>query len=376
MLTLKYKKQEDCEILIDKNIFLKKNIKNILKPIIKNHPVFIFIDKNLYNKMNLKLYCKKLKSELNAEIFLLKGGEHIKSMNIFQKYIEQIFRKGVTAKSFIMAIGGGTIIDLAGFIASIIFRGINFISIPTTLLASADAAISCKNALNLANGKNQIGSYQLPVKVFIETNFIFNFLETRYFWDGFAEIIKHGIGHSKKLLNYLINNKSAYIYKKNLKKLSNKELVEFRSDISNILRLSIKSKTALFNKNNNELQPVYHFGHTIGHALEVATKYKSFHGEAITIGMLIAIELSIRLIKLDKNVLTISKKLFKKYNLPLIINKNNFDINLFRRAMKKDKKYFNNNNYFILMDKLFLIKNKTYLIKEEAYIKLLKKYIK
>lgn len=364
MLTLKYKKQEDCEILIDKNIFLKKNIKNILKPIIKNHPVFIFIDKNLYNKMNLKLYCKKLKSELNAEIFLLKGGEHIKSMNIFQKYIEQIFRKGVTAKSFIMAIGGGTIIDLAGFIASIIFRGINFISIPTTLLASADAAISCKNALNLANGKNQIGSYQLPVKVFIETNFIFNFLETRYFWDGFAEIIKHGIGHSKKLLNYLINNKSAYIYKKNLKKLSNKELVEFRSDISNILRLSIKSKTALFNKNNNELQPVYHFGHTIGHALEVATKYKSFHGEAITIGMLIAIELSIRLIKLDKNVLTISKKLFKKYNLPLIINKNNFDINLFRRAMKKDKKYFNNNNYFILMDKLFLIKNKTYLIKE------------
>ena len=374
-LKLNYKKKEECDILFDQDIFIKKNINIILKPIIKKNPVFVFVDKNLYDKMDLKLYCKRLKTDLDAEVYLLKGGEHVKSLKTFQKYIDKIFTKGVTAKSFIIAIGGGTIIDLAGYVASVIYRGINFISIPTTLLASADAAISCKNALNLNNGKNQIGSYQLPKKIFIDTSYIFNFLETRYFWDGYAEIIKHGIGHSKKLLEHLKKNNSSYISKKNLNKLNKNEKIEFTKDISKVLRLSINSKTVLFNKKNNELQRVYHFGHTIGHALEIATKHKIFHGEAITIGMLVALELSIKILKLDKQILYLSKKLFKKYNLPIQLDKKNFDLKLFEKAMIKDKKYLGKKNYFILMDKLFSVKEQTYSVGKEIYMPLLSKYL-
>jgi 3-dehydroquinate synthase len=241
-LKITYKKYEECEIIFDGNIFLKKNISNILKPIVEKNPVFVFVDKNLYKKMNLELYCKTLKNVLNAEVYILEVGEKIKSLVYFTKYIKKIFKKGVTSNSFIMAIGGGTIIDLAGYISSVIYRGIKFISVPTTLLASADAAISCKNALNLASGKNQLGTYQLPIKVFVETTYIYDFLKTRYFWDGYAEIIKHGIGHSKRLLDYLKNNQSKYIQKKIIQKLSNDEKKEFKKDITKVLKLAIRSK--------------------------------------------------------------------------------------------------------------------------------------
>ena len=375
-LKITYKKTENCDIVFDANIFLKKNIKNILKPIVEKNPVFVFVDKNLYKKIDLKLYCKTLKNALNAEVYILEGGEKIKSLFYFTKYIEKIFKKGVTSSSFVIAIGGGTIIDLAGYIASIIYRGIRFISVPTTLLASADAAISCKNALNLQSGKNQLGTYQLPIKVFVETTYIYDFLNTRYFWDGYAEIIKHGIGHSKRLLDFLKKNKSKYIKKKIISKLTKDEKIEFKKDITKVLKLAIKSKVLLFNKNNNELQPVYHFGHTIGHALEIATANKLFHGEAITIGMLVAIELSIIKNNLNKSVLVETRKLFKKYNLPTHIKKNLINFKILIQVMKKDKKFSNEKNYFILMQRLYKISNKLTPITIDEYSKILKKYIK
>ena len=374
-LRLHYKKNERGEIIFNKNIFLKKNIANIFKPIIQDRKCFFFIDKNLYQKMDLRLYCKRLKKELNAEIFLLKGGEQAKSLRYFCHYINKVFQSSVNVNSYIVAIGGGTIIDLAGMISSTIYRGINFISIPTTLLAAADAAISCKNALNLAGAKNLIGTYALPKKIFIETEYVYRFLDTRYFWDGFAEIIKHAIGHSRKLYNHLVSDNSAYIQKKYINKLNEKEKEDFLRDISEILLMTIQSKTELFNEKNNELQPLYHFGHTIGHALEIATKHRCYHGEAISIGMLVATELSISRNKLDKNIMKDLLFLIEKFNLPKSVNKKIFNQKLFKNSIKKDKRYFDGHNHFILMDKKFKISNKLTLIKYDEFYNTLKKYI-
>lgn len=374
-LQLRYKKNERGEIIFNKNIYLKKNIARIFKPIIRDRKCFFFIDKNLYQKMDLRLYCKRLKKELNVDIFLLKGGEQAKSLHYFYNYINKVFRSGVNVNSYIVAIGGGTIIDLAGMISSMIYRGINFISIPTTLLASADAAISCKNALNLSGAKNLIGTYALPKKIFIETEYVYNFLDTRYFWDGFAEIIKHAIGHSRKLYNHLVNNNSTYIKKKYINKLNKKEKEEFLKDISEILLMTIQSKTELFNEKNNELQPLYHFGHTIGHALEIASKHKCFHGEAISIGMLVATELSISRNRLNKRILKDLLFLIEKFNLPKVISKKIFNQKLFKSAIKKDKRYFDGNNHFILIDKKFKISSKLTPIKYDEFYNILKKYI-
>ncbi len=374
-LKLQYKDNQKGEIIFNKNIYLKKNIAKIFKPIIKNKKCFFFIDKNLYQKMDLRLYCKTLQKELNAEIFLLKGGEQVKSIYYFNNYINKVFKSGVNVNSYIIAIGGGTIIDLAGMISSIIYRGINFISIPTTLLASADAAISCKNALNLSGAKNLIGTYALPKKIFIETEYVYNFLENRYFWDGFAEIIKHAIGHSKKLYNHLVNDHSAYIKKKYINKLKENEKREFLKDISEILLMTIQSKVELFNEKNNELQPLYHFGHTVGHALEIATKHKCFHGEAISIGMLVAVELSIYKNKLNKRIMNDLIFLLEKFNLPKSISKSTFNQKIFKKAIQKDKRYFNDANHFILMDKKFKISSKLIPIKYDEFYSILKKYI-
>ena len=374
-LKLQYKDNQKGEIIFNKNIYLKKNIAKIFKPIIKNKKCFFFIDKNLYQKMDLRLYCKTLQKELNAEIFLLKGGEQVKSIYYFNNYINKVFKSGVNVNSYIIAIGGGTIIDLAGMISSIIYRGINFISIPTTLLASADAAISCKNALNLSGAKNLIGTYALPKKIFIETEYVYNFLENRYFWDGFAEIIKHAIGHSKKLYNHLVNDHSAYIKKKYINKLKENEKREFLKDISEILLMTIQSKVELFNEKNNELQPLYHFGHTVGHSLEIATKHKCFHGEAISIGMLVAVELSIYKNKLNKRIMNDLIFLLEKFNLPKSISKSTFNQKIFKKAIQKDKRYFNDANHFILMDKKFKISSKLIPIKYDEFYSILKKYI-
>lgn len=374
-LKLQYKNNQRGEIIFNKRIFLKKNIIKIFKPIFKDRKCFFFIDKNLYQKMDLRLYCKKLKKELNAEIFLLKGGEQAKSLYYFNNYINKVFKSGINVNSYIVAIGGGTIIDLAGMISSMIYRGVNFISIPTTLLASADAAISCKNALNLNGAKNLIGTYALPKKIFIETDYVYSFLGNRYFWDGFAEIIKHAIGHSRKLYNHLINDNSTYIKKKYINKLKENEKDEFMKDISKILLMTIQSKTELFNEKNNELQPLYHFGHTVGHALEIATKHKCFHGEAISIGMLVATELSINKNKLNKTIMKDLLFLIEKFNLPKSISKRTFNQKLFKDAIKKDKRYYDGNNHFILMDKKFKISNKLTAIKYDEFYDILRKYI-
>ena len=178
------------------------------------------------------------------------------------------------------------------------------------------------------------------------------------------------------MLDHLKLNKSKYLKKKEIKNLNDFEDKEFKDDITKVLKLAIKSKVDLFNEKNNELQPVYHFGHTIGHALEIATKHKCLHGEAITIGMLIALEISIKKNKLNKKILTLSRKLFKKYNLPLTLNKKIFDKKIFLKAMYKDKKYFNQKNYFILISKLFKVSNKLISIDENYYLNILRKYIK
>ena len=233
----------------------------------------------------------------------------------------------------------------------------------------------CKNALNLSGAKNLIGTYALPKKIFIETEYVYNFLENRYFWDGFAQIIKHAIGHSKKLYNHLVNDHSAYIKKKYINKLKENEKREFLKDISEILLMTIQSKVELFNEKNNELQPLCHFGHTVGHALEIATKHKCFHGEAISIGMLVAVELSIYKNKLNKRIMNDLIFLLEKFNLPKSISKSTFNQKIFKKAIQKDKRYFNDANHFILMDKKFKISSKLIPIKYDEFYSILKKYI-
>ena len=181
----------------------------------------------------------------------------------------------------IIGIGGGIIGDMTGFVSGIYKRGINFINLPSTLLAQVDSVLVERQGVNSKYGKNLIGSFYNPKVVISETEFLKS-LPKREIICGYAEILKHAIIYDKKFFNFL---------KKNTKILSTKNKILVKSILKSCkIKLNFTEKD--FKENN--LRMKLNFGHTFAHALEIQNKYsnKLNHGEAVLIGMLIAIKIS------------------------------------------------------------------------------------
>jgi 3-dehydroquinate synthase len=272
------------------------------------------------------------------------GGEKIKSINYYSKICSKLLKLKIDRSSSIIAIGGGTIGDLTGFIASTILRGVKYILIPTTLLSQVDSSIGGKNGLNTTYGKNLIGTFFQPDKVVIDPSVLFT-LPKREIRSGYAEILKHALIKDAKLYHWLDKYYTQVI---NLKK-------EF---IANAIIESIKIKAFFVNKDekekliNNKSRAMLNFGHTIGHTLEAIYKYnnKLLHGEAIAIGMALETKISLK-----KNLIT--KKEYdnlishlKKVKLPYFDKK--ITSNSFYDLMLADKKSSNNKINLISLKKI------------------------
>ena len=269
--------------------------------------------------------------------------EKIKNLNSYQSLINKILEKQINRNSTIVAIGGGTVGDLVGFIASTILRGVKLVLIPTTLLSQVDSSIGGKNGINTSYGKNLLGTFYQPNKVIIDPK-ILKSLPKREIKSGYAEILKHAIINDLSFFNWLNNN-----YKKifNLDKRA----------ITYAIYKSIKIKAYYVTKDteekltNSNSRAILNFGHTFGHALETLYNYKKItHGEAISIGMSIASKLSYKISKLSKSELDKIISHLKKVNLPI------YDKNLKNKKLisliKNDKKNKDNNLNLILIKKI------------------------
>ena len=182
-------------IIIEKNSILQ-----IIKDEIKlKKKIFIIIDSKVINIL------KKIKKNPNLTIIKINASEKIKSINSYWKIISLLLKNKIDRESCIIAIGGGTIGDLSGFIASTILRGVNFIMIPTTLLSQVDSSIGGKNGINSIYGKNLIGTFLQPNKVIIDTS-VLKTLSKRELRSGYAEILKHSLISDKKFYNWLDAN--------------------------------------------------------------------------------------------------------------------------------------------------------------------------
>ena len=311
-------------------------IKSYLSKQINNKDILI-IDKNLIKNININ----KIYKTFSKRCFLVNGNEQIKSLKNFSLLIERILRVGIQRDSKLISIGGGTVGDLSGYIASSLLRGIDHIMVPTSLLAMVDSSIGGKTGINSNYGKNLIGSFYLPKKVLICPDFLVS-LPKREFNCGFAEIIKYSLispGIFKnKLLDY-----------KDIKK----------SNILEIIKISISTKLKYvsdFHEKSNlrNSRAILNFGHTIGHAIENSNSYNQSikHGEAIALGMLIELKIS-QYLKHYKAPLEDELKLIKKFNLPS--NYKDFltpkKIEILIKKMMFDKKAFGNDVKFILIDK-------------------------
>ncbi len=236
------------------------------------------------------------------EKLILPPGETIKSRAIKEKIEDALIERGWGKETCLIAIGGGALIDLVGFVAATYCRGISYVSVPTTLLAMTDAAIGGKTGVNVEEAKNWIGAFHHPQKVFIDMMFLKS-LPDREFLYGLAETIKHGLIADADLVSFM-ETRSDEILKRQPVVLE--EL---------ILR-SCSIKKTIIEKDPYEtlgLRRILNFGHTIGHAIETLSEYRCPHGLAVVMGMRIESEIACLMNYLSKTCLTRITQLLKLY---------------------------------------------------------------
>ncbi len=325
-------KRLKTEILIKKN-YISKFIKNIAE---NNEKVFCIVD----SKININL---KFLNQKKIKIISIKCGEKLKTFNGYKNLTNKLIKNNVNRKSVIIAIGGGTLGDLVGFVASTLLRGLDFFLIPTTLLSQVDSSIGGKNGINTNYGKNLIGTFYQPKEVLIDIS-VLNSLPKKEIKSGYAEIIKHALIKDYKFFCWLEENANKLF---NL----NQSILEqaiYKSIMIKLYYVIKDEKEFLYNNNSRAM---LNFGHTIGHAIESYYNYKKFnHGEAISIGMITEAKISNHLGLLSSKELEKIIIHFKKYKLK-IFDKILKDKKLIT-ILSKDKKNFQNNINFSLIDNI------------------------
>jgi 3-dehydroquinate synthase len=208
-------------------------------------------------------------------VMFFRGGENNKRLSEVERLAEELVRAGADRKSLLVAFGGGIVNDVGGFLAAIFMRGIPVLQVPTTLLAQVDAAVGGKTGVNLASGKNLIGSFHQPAAVLIDPD-VLGTLPEREYRAGLFEIVKAGIILDSELFDLLEERSAEVIAKK-------PEIVD------ELISASVRIKADVVSKDEKEadLRRILNFGHTAGHALEAETAYvRLLHGEAVAWGML------------------------------------------------------------------------------------------
>ena len=326
------------------SIFIGKNALNILPKKIKTlcpktRNIALIFDKNVPIKFKKKLK-QKLKS-YNLLFLPFKANEKNKSVNVVSYFLNILLSKNFTRSDLIIGIGGGITGDVTGFISSIFKRGINFINIPTTLLAQVDSAIGGKTGVNSNYGKNLIGSFYQPKLVISDTTFI-DSLSKREIICGYAEILKHSIIKDGKFFNWLEKN-SKLVLKKN------------SSELIYAIKKSCEIKNYFVTKDVNEkgLRMILNFGHTFAHAIEVKNNYslRITHGEAVLSGMILATKLSVVKKICSSKILNRIKDIYIKNNLAYTFKKyeNRSSIDKLIPYLKNDKKNNDDKINFILL---------------------------
>jgi 3-dehydroquinate synthase len=217
----------------------------------------------------------------SASVHTVPVGESSKSLAIAGKLFEELAEARLNRRSFVLALGGGVVGDLAGFIAATFLRGVDFVQVPTTLLAMVDSSVGGKVAINLPQGKNLVGAFYQPRIVVADTATLAS-LPEREFRAGVAEVIKYGVIYNAALFDAL---------ERELPALMTKDTAVLARVISRCCE--IKADVVSKDERESGLREILNFGHTVGHAIEAVTEYGTYlHGEAIAIGMVAAARLS------------------------------------------------------------------------------------
>lgn len=301
--------------------------------------VAIISNKTIFPLFRDSILMSLREHHIDPEILLIPDGEEYKDLLWTYHLHGELLKAKFDRSSLLIALGGGVIGDITGFIASTYMRGIKFIQVPTTLLSQVDSSVGGKTGVNHPLGKNMIGTFYQPSLVMIDIDTM-KTLPNKEFLSGMAEVIKYGIIADRAFFDYLKNNKD--------------DILSFGDSIIKVIKRSCEIKADVVSKDEQEsgLRAILNFGHTIGHAIETVTGYKKYlHGEAIAIGMCAASELAVKSDIFSEKETSEIRQLIQSYNLPSVIP-DNLNASEILNAMEVDKKVTAGKIKFILPESI------------------------
>ena len=288
--------------------------------------VFVITDETVA-KLYLETLTQSLKeSGVETISEILADGESTKTLDTVFNLYNFLLENEASRSDIIIAFGGGVIGDITGFVASTFKRGLNFLQIPTTLLAQVDSAVGGKTGVNLNGGKNLIGTFYQPSAVIVDVTVLKTLSETDFI-TGLAEVIKYGVIMDSELLQILIDERN--------------EIVNRESEaIIKIVERSLKNKAHIVGLDEREeygIREILNFGHTIGHAIESSSSYDIVHGQAVAIGMVEEARFSVDMDLLDIQSFETIVSILESYHLPTSIP-DDMKFQQLREIVKHDKK--------------------------------------
>jgi 3-dehydroquinate synthase len=301
----------------------------------------VISDRNVarfYGKTTVNALCK---AGFDPAVITVPAGEKAKSLRVVERCYDQLAAHRIERRSFIVALGGGVVGDLAGFVAASYLRGITFVQVPTSLLAQVDSSVGGKVGVNLAAGKNLVGAFYQPRVVLCDLETL-RTLPPREFRAGLAEVIKYAIIYDENLFLRL---------ERDLSKL----IRQHGQTLSEVVArcCEIKAEVVAQDETEGGLRAILNFGHTIGHALEAICGYGTLlHGEAISIGQVAAARISSEVLGLPPGQVRRITRLFEKAGLPTSIRLTSKQRSRMFDTMKLDKKVSAGEVTFVLAKKI------------------------
>jgi len=329
LLSLKKSVDDSYEIAIEKGM-LKKIASDLrMKRLAEN---YVVITDSTVNRLYAKDFISSLKRE---KLFLGKivvpAGEGSKSIEQFQEVLEKMSELDANRNTAVIALGGGVVGDLGGFVAASFMRGISFVQVPTTLLAMVDSSVGGKVGIDLKLGKNLVGAFWQPKKVYIDPEVLMT-LQKKHWKAGLGEAIKYGAIQERALWEFF--EKHIELWQKDPNDFLYSEWAIIEEMIERCVQ--IKANVVMKDEKEGNLRQILNYGHTFGHVIELMSDYTVLHGEAVATGMRIAADLAVKLRYMPKQELEKHDELLN--TLKIGKTKTKGLIKDFIKNMRKDKK--------------------------------------
>jgi len=335
-INLKKEIDDSYDIVIGTS--LPRAARDILRSFPSDH-YFLISDSNVKRAYGNIMLRSIKKNGVRCAIVAIPAGEQSKSRKVKDTLEDKLLLLGIDRNSVIIALGGGMVGDLAGFIASTLLRGISYIQIPTTLLAQVDSAVGGKVAINHPLGKNLFGAFHQPRRVYIDVGTLTT-LPDLEFANGMAEVVKYGAILDAPFVSFLEDNTGC---------ISGRN----ESVLAAIIKRCCELKAHVVGLDEKEFgyRRVLNFGHTIGHALESLSRYRLLHGQAVAVGMVAEARISASLGLLRTADVSRLERLLSGFHLPTRIP-GSIDIGRLCRATLQDKKTKGGIVHYTLLSRL------------------------